>query len=155
MTRFTVIVGRVIYLLAWPVSYVYLRSSHRTRVVVSSKDKILVVKNIIGKNEWGLPGGGLHKNERSIDGAIRELYEETGIKMAASDLKPIFENRQVSEDHASFYIDGYITNLKRLTVPTPITKEIAEARWVDQEELLKNYKLQGHARDILETLLKR
>lgn len=33
------------------------------------------------KNQWALPGGFLNIEERGIDGAVRELEEETGLKV--------------------------------------------------------------------------
>jgi 8-oxo-dGTP diphosphatase len=37
-------------------------------------------KNIYGSGSWNLPGGHLEKNEKMEDGALRELFEETGLK---------------------------------------------------------------------------
>lgn len=33
-----------------------------------------------GSTYWQLPGGGLHAGERAEDGALRELWEETGLR---------------------------------------------------------------------------
>jgi bifunctional NMN adenylyltransferase/nudix hydrolase len=56
-------------------------------VVVQSGHILLVKrKHNPGKGLWALPGGFLKKDERLQAGAIRELREETGIKVHASEL---------------------------------------------------------------------
>lgn len=47
------------------------------------KKKILIVKNknTAGTGKWGLPKGHVEKNESREDCAMRELHEETGIKL--------------------------------------------------------------------------
>ena len=60
-----------------------------TDAVVVKSGHILVVRRrgSPGKGLVALPGGFLQQEERIIDGCIRELKEETGIKMPASQLK--------------------------------------------------------------------
>ena len=55
-----------------------------TDAVVVQSGHVLVVErgNLPGKGLWALPGGFLNQNERMLDGAIRELLEETGIRLA-------------------------------------------------------------------------
>ena len=43
-------------------------------------DKYLLVKTK-ASNKWGPPKGHMNKHERLYDTAVRELYEETGIKV--------------------------------------------------------------------------
>jgi bifunctional NMN adenylyltransferase/nudix hydrolase len=52
--------------------------------VVVQSGHVLVVKrgHQPGKGLWALPGGFLNQGERLRDGAIRELVEETGIRLA-------------------------------------------------------------------------
>jgi 8-oxo-dGTP diphosphatase len=47
--------------------------------VVLRQGKVLLVKDR-GKNKYSLPGGGVHKGERSYQAAARELNEETGLR---------------------------------------------------------------------------
>ncbi|KAL6046514.1 mRNA-decapping enzyme subunit 2 [Balamuthia mandrillaris] len=47
-------------------------------VVNPSLDKCLLVKGWHAKSSWGFPKGKINKDEREIDCAKREVYEETG-----------------------------------------------------------------------------
>jgi len=57
-------------------------------VVVQSGHLLLVKRgDMPGKGLWALPGGFLNQNETMLDGAIRELKEETKIKVPVPVLK--------------------------------------------------------------------
>lgn len=54
-------------------------------VICDYKNKILILKEYrigLKKFSWGLPGGFINKNERPSKTAIRELNEETGLKIS-------------------------------------------------------------------------
>jgi len=73
-----------------------------TDAIVVQSGHVLVVERgaFPGKGLWALPGGFLNQNERLADGCIRELIEETGIKVPEALLraavktapKEIFDN---------------------------------------------------------------
>jgi len=51
-------------------------------IVPIEKDSVYLIKEyrpLIGKTVWRLPAGTLRLNETSIEGAKRELFEETGL----------------------------------------------------------------------------
>lgn len=47
--------------------------------VVIRHGKVLLVKDQ-GVHKYSLPGGGVHRDERSSEAAARELHEETGLR---------------------------------------------------------------------------
>jgi 8-oxo-dGTP pyrophosphatase MutT (NUDIX family) len=49
-------------------------------VVIVHEDRVLLVKTTYG-NAYSLPGGGIKKGESPHDAAIREVYEEVGIRL--------------------------------------------------------------------------
>ena len=51
----------------------------RGTAVVLKDGKVLLVRDR-GKHKFSLPGGGTHHNEPSMAAAIRELYEELGMR---------------------------------------------------------------------------
>ena len=53
------LLGKLLFWLGWPVSYLFGRG-RRTRVLVMSDNRILLVKDLISADDaWGLPGGGI------------------------------------------------------------------------------------------------
>jgi ADP-ribose pyrophosphatase YjhB (NUDIX family) len=80
-------------------------------VLVFNKDfsKLFLLKRNEEKRkkwgyDWGNPGGVLEIGEYSIDGAIRETWEETGLKLDKNKIKllEILENPNWSAKHHSF-----------------------------------------------------
>ncbi len=59
-------------------------------VLVLKDDKILLVKHAEGARHitgiYGLPGGGIDDGENAKEAALRELWEETGLKTSLEDL---------------------------------------------------------------------
>ena len=51
----------------------------RATAVVIKNGKVLLVRDK-GKQKFSLPGGGIHRGELTLSAAIRELYEETGLR---------------------------------------------------------------------------
>ena len=87
MKDLRLIVGRAALIFGWPFLWVYFRvQPSRTRVVVVYDKKILMVRSWVGSGKFGLPGGGLHRGEDERVGAVRELQEETGIRVQPSQL---------------------------------------------------------------------
>lgn len=54
-----------------------------TDAVVIQSGHVLLIKRaaLPGKGLWALPGGHVNQNERLVDACVRELIEETGIKI--------------------------------------------------------------------------
>jgi len=68
-------------------------------VVVKSGHVLLVRrKSAPGKNLYAFPGGYLQQKEIIVEGAIRELKEETGIKVSKTDLIKSIKNSHVFDN---------------------------------------------------------
>lgn len=75
-------------------------------VVVCSGHVLLVRRRSTpGKGLLALPGGFLNQRERMLDGAIRELKEETGIKIPANELASMVVDEKVF-DHPDRSLRG-------------------------------------------------
>lgn len=134
MTSLYAFTGRVVYWLIWPGSWLYLRGSHRTRLLVMCGDQVLVVKNWLSNGEWKLPGGGLKPVENPADGAARELSEETGIWLDAG----TFRILAVEAFHLhGFHYTGhfYAVTLDKKTPLKVNPYEIVGISWLSRTEV--------------------
>ena len=114
--------------------------------VVVQSGHILLVKrgDMPGKGLWALPGGFLNQDETMLDGAIRELKEETKIKVPVPVLKgSVKESKTFDAPNRSargrtitqaFFIDLGFDN----TLPKVKGSDDAEkAFWVPLNEVVK------------------
>ena len=58
-------------------------------IILHTDSRVIVLERRIdpGKGLWGLPGGFLDAGESAEEGAVRECFEETGIRVRQDDLK--------------------------------------------------------------------
>jgi 8-oxo-dGTP pyrophosphatase MutT (NUDIX family) len=77
---------------------------------------------------WGLPAGLLQRGEEPVVGAVRELAEETGIRLAPEDLHAAVPNAVV-------HLKGWVDVVFEVAVPASTTDlivdgaEVYEAAW--------------------------
>ncbi len=97
-------------------------------VIWAEDGHVLLVKSKHGERLWGFPAGVLNKREQPLDGACRELREETGLSCSPADLAIVEANVQEHGRH--------LDSVFRVQLPRPETElasadafEIAEARW--------------------------
>jgi 8-oxo-dGTP pyrophosphatase MutT (NUDIX family) len=84
-------IGILAWWLTLPGLIVYLYGKPRTRVLIASGGKIVVVKGWLSNGKWILPGGGLHRAEEPLAGLLREAREETGLQLEPSDVQATFQ----------------------------------------------------------------
>jgi bifunctional NMN adenylyltransferase/nudix hydrolase len=121
-------------------------------VVVQSGHVLLVKRKAMpGQGLWALPGGFLNQEETLLDGAIRELREETKIKVPVPVLKGSIRG-QKTFDHpnrssrgrtitTAFYIDlGFDAKLPKVTGADDAEK----ARWVPFNEVDRTKLFEDH-----------
>lgn len=60
----------------------------RVRIrVLNEQGEILLLRGVISHGAWSLPGGGVGRKESLVAAAVRELYEETGIRIKETDMQ--------------------------------------------------------------------
>lgn len=117
-----------------------------TDTVVVQSGHILLVKrgDMPGKGLWALPGGFLNQAETMLDGAIRELKEETKIKVPVPVLKgSVKDSKTFDAPNRSqrgrtitqaFYIDlGFAEDLPKVKG----SDDAEKAFWVPLSEVVK------------------
>ena len=96
---------------------------------------ILLVKNTKG-GHWGLPKGTPEKDEKPIDTAKRELFEETGLRDIEIKIEPTLEEKYDFEQDGTEYSK---TNTYYLGFVDGMTEgnqldEIDELKWIKIDE---------------------
>src|SRR5690606_33366259 len=66
-------------------------------------DRLLLLRQPPGTRGWSLPAGLLGRGESPIDGAVRELAEETGVRLDPAQLRPAVPNAVVH--HRGRWVD--------------------------------------------------
>jgi 8-oxo-dGTP pyrophosphatase MutT (NUDIX family) len=92
------------------------------------------------RQEWGVPGGWREVGESVVECALRELAEETGLRLAAGDLHVVgFERFAPVSSHGRWPADGGCMQLFRAEAPfqgTPLVAAEPDAvgpQWVSAE----------------------
>jgi 8-oxo-dGTP diphosphatase len=81
-----------------------------------------------GEGTWTMPGGKLHFKESLADGAVREMLEETGIKIEKTDLKLVSVADDIAHD-AHFITIGFLCERFAGEPRVMEPDEITEWRW--------------------------
>lgn len=118
--------------------------------VVIDCNKILVVKDKFSKG-YKLPGGHVDQNERIKDAVVREVFEETGVKIEFDSI--------INLGH---FIDSYFnaSSIYLVCIATPINKdikvrdrgEILEAKWIPVDNFLSSNHVNSFNKSIVETV---
>jgi 8-oxo-dGTP pyrophosphatase MutT (NUDIX family) len=95
------------------------------KCLLTTDDRVLLVRHTYGRRSWDLPGGAVKRGEPPIEAARREMEEELGLGSA-----PWFEMGQVrgSVDHRRDTIHVFRAEVGAPTL-TLDEGELAEARW--------------------------
>jgi len=137
MKRLWLLIGRIGFIVVWPLLWVYLKKGKRTRVVIVAEGRVLVVKGWLSAGQWSLPGGGLHRGEDTVEGAIREVKEETGLELQPKQLSKLYE--AVSTAHRlPFRYTCYYATLPKIVTVKNQPGEIIENAWLDPKDITSN-----------------
>jgi ADP-ribose pyrophosphatase YjhB (NUDIX family) len=145
MTRLTAVLRTRALAAAYPVYY---RLPHRVRIWLvrwlaptytvgavvlvrdAQTDRLLLLRQPPGRS-WSLPAGLLARGESPVQGALRELAEESGIRLPPEHLRPAVPNALVH--HRGRWVDlvfeaTVVATTTRLRVDG---REVLEAAWHD------------------------
>lgn len=120
--------GVITYWATWPGLWLMLRWSHRTRLMIICDGEFLVLRGWLGSGTWGLPGGGLHRNEKPLDGLLREVQEEIGVTLLPEQVTYAYDD-YAKERGLKFHYHAFICELKEKPVVRPQPREIADIKW--------------------------
>ena len=95
----------------------------------STEQKVLVIQS--KGNLWGLPKGTFEQNENSVECAIRETYEETGIQLSQHNLGACFYIR----DQATYYFAEL--KMQNVEISNTIDNDVNGIGWINVDCLQK------------------
>lgn len=109
-------------------------------IVTNENDEILLM---FRRGKWDMPKGKIELNEKIIEGAVREVIEETGVKIESVNEKPCttyhaykLKGRPCLKETSWFEMKAIPG--QRILIPQT-EEDIEEVRWVKKSDL-KNYK---------------
>lgn len=121
--------------------------------VVEQSGHVLLVKRRAepGKGLWALPGGHLNEFERQEDGMIRELREETKIKVPEAVLRGSIVSSRTFDDPYRSMIGRVITQAYHIKLRDDITLPVVKgsddaekAKWVPISEMKEEMFFDDH-----------
>lgn len=120
---------------------------------VYQKNYWLIQKRALSKKAnpglWSVTGGAVKAGESSIEGAIRELYEEVNIRATANELKykGTYLQKQAFVD---VYFLEYVGNKLDISFNK---REISAVKWCSLSEIIKKSKMNTFASCVLPGLI--
>ena len=102
--------------------------------IIEKDGKFLLVQENqkICKGKWNIPAGELDENESLIDGAKREIFEETGCKVEITGVLEIINEVLEGVNVVLFIFDTKIV-IEKIKADG---KEIENVKWFTYEEIL-------------------
>ncbi len=126
--------GNAAFWISKPWQWFVVSRGVRAYTFIESGGKVLIVKNWLSRGEWSLPGGGIKAGENPRKGAVREIFEETGIIFQPNELE------ELTYGELKYVINSkrYVLYSARLKEQPKINKqkyELLDARWVEINQL--------------------
>jgi 8-oxo-dGTP diphosphatase len=104
---------------------VVLKRMGAAAIIFDEAGRVLLVKHTYGELNWELPGGGSEGNESMSGTAVRETWEETGLRVEVERLIGIYYLPSLDAHGLTFLC----RNVEPQQAPTPSSAEISECRY--------------------------
>lgn len=103
--------------------------------IIEKEGKFLMVQEAKKKcyGKWNFPAGHLEEGETINDGAIREIFEETGCKVRLTNVLPII-NTELED--VNFILINFVAELIEENIKFN-KEEILDVKWLDKRDIEK------------------
>ena len=109
-------------------------------VIVDESRVLLTRRNVAPfRDMWVMPGGKIDLGEPIVRAIQREVMEEVGLQVEVEDLLDVFEHVTPGDENYHFIILYYLCRPRYCDIRHN-QDEVAEARWVAQQDLT-SYKM--------------
>lgn len=102
-------------------------------VIIIDNGKVLILKRAPGNRsypeKWNFPGGGVEDGETIEEAAVREVYEEAGLKIKESDL-------MYFQATALPYLMIHLFMTNKFSGDVEINNESTHFEWADIDDIL-------------------
>lgn len=102
--------------------------------IINGRPQVLLIKQFIGKERWGVPKGHLNPGESCEDCAIREVREETGLTVRLETRLPDLTVRVKKEHKTVLTWLAQVVGNDKPSLSDP-DGEVADVRWFDVQDL--------------------
>ena len=101
--------------------------------IIEKEGKFLMVQEAKKKcyGKWNFPAGHLEEGEKIYDGAIREIFEETGCKVRLTNVLPII-NTELED--VNFILINFVAELVEEDIKFN-KEEILDVKWIDKKDI--------------------
>lgn len=100
-------------------------------VVLDPRGRVLLVRHAYGYEGWGFPGGAPGRLEPLEETAMREVWEETGVRCRVERLLGVYDSfHEGKSDHVALFVCTAETE-----DPRPVSAEIVETGFFAREAL--------------------
>ena len=109
-------------------------------IVKNNKNQIALIR-MDNVSVWGFPKGKIEKNENQLDAAIREIFEETGIKNIELIKKLCVYQRPAADGKPIMVkIHMFLFKTTQKTI-LPVKNDVQQAQWFNKEIIVDNLTL--------------
>ena len=112
----------------------------------NKNNELLIIKPNY-KNHWSIPGGVVERDESPLDGCIREIKEEIGLKINRSSLKlagvVYVHQKELGDESLQLFFHGGTLNISQISKIKLSEDEIETCKFVKIKDVIKYNKSIG------------
>jgi len=113
-------------------------------IIINENDEYLVLrrdlKDDVGAGKLDLPGGGVDEHEGIYEGAVREVFEETGITLSIEDIELVCTKSKFQPtNQGKKNLHRFLFVARVHNAPVAVSEEHDAHYWFTKRELLANY----------------